>query len=1226
MKQMFRMLMVLLALSLAGVAGPASAYYDDVHFALTYYIARQVGYTPEQAYRIANADVSVDYSYQTEPVQAGSLYAAFRSIAAMPETQEPRWRFHAFRNENIFPDAVGDGSQAAEADRGINAQQVALWQRAIEDRNPGVFLHFLQDKLPHARYGSAYGHWDIVFEKHAAVAERYGLPMGGTTDWLGYREHAKEPNLTMVQTTFEVLAGYMKKISPGQTPNAFDPAAFTDVLQALRDANPYPPALQGKVLEVLKNQKGATGVGFGEDVINRLGNGASIIMPSTDPDSGLSAPETAEVLKHLRGPDLTAAVAVVDAEMARRRWPLAGDWADGNTPSEAVPPVPTAATRYRFDLAGRLEAPGQADDYVLTGTLKLSVRRAGTADSAGASAQVRIRLATALSDRQGNALGDPRTAVINGEALSLENLPIGDLIVEVAGGGGGAPVSEKVLIRKQVETYFFDLPAVAEPAVTSTLPAELDAAHTRLNDLLAQLRGQRDQAVQRFDTALAALRNQLAQRQAASARTPPAPADSQDAAALCERIDAADLSLTATLAQIGAEQDQVETALQQARQRAERCADAADANAAEGALQQARGLADEIDRQATALALLAVQVEGLEVQRRQRRAQRGATGGAASAAGAAVAAVDFADAEAAWAELQRFDRAWSNAEAERERHELERLAHAIDAEPELQQPTLRAALARLHGLIDEIAQLGLEPRDLQQHAGQLAALRASAAAPPPVAGNDDRWLDAADPGACLERPPIDMAHGMEQADTSRALAQLALDKLGTDVEASLRACRSRLATVLDPAAAVAAKHCRYEGSEAYWDEAQQRPMCRCPAGRRWNADRSACVDDRDAQLAATDCSRFPNTEPAWSEAKQKVVCTCIAGTQVVAGQQACEPDQATRLAQQRCTVAHSEPYWNEQEQRPGCRCEGGYVYDEIFKECEIDRDAQVRAADCSAYDHAEAYWDADAGRAACRCVDGYKSDPVAHTCTADVAALLAAADCSKWPNSTPQWDAGNDKVQCQCIEGYRYDARSEACERDIDALLANADCSAWPGSAPLWDQDKQEVRCECVQGTRYNDDTQRCERELSVAERVAALDCSIYPNTEPYWDAGQEQPMCRCRNGFQQDVYGGGCVAVPVVIACDTASKSGANPPETITVEIGSASGIAQFRYEMFTVPDRMVVEYGGQVVADTGCVGGSSSVPVDLSGYSSEVIIHVTPNCRGDDDTEWNFTLSCPQ
>lgn len=1207
MKRISRMFMALIALCLAGVTGSARAYYDDVHFALTYYIARQVGYTPEQAYRVAKADVSIDYSYRTEPVQMASVSGFLSSEWGSAYASEPRWRFHAFRNQIKFPLSTGNGAQAADADRMINETQAWLWKQAIEDRNPGVFLHFLQDKVPHARYGSAFGHWPLDSQDDTDAHKRMGLTIGGSTDWLSFRD--EQSNLDMVRSSFEALALYLHHISPGQTPRAFDPNAFIDLLRAMRQANPVPPPLAGKTLRALIQLK--------------LGLSTQPGLRSAMDDDfrdAIGPEENVLLARHASGPEIAYALRAIDQLMAQQHWSV-----DGGVPYETVPSPPSEINGYDFDSLGRLKDSDDVDRYVLTGSMQVKLRRPGGQADTDAAAQVTVRLAKTRREDPEPLLAGPTSVAIIGDALRIDNLPIGELIVEVS-RPGQASVVETTKLVKALETMLIDLPAAAELAATSTLPAELESASTRLNDLLAQLRAQRDQAVQRFEAALAALRNQLAQRQAASVRAPSAPPDSQETAALCERIDAADLSLTATLAQIAAENDQVETALQQAQQRASRCADAADASAAEGQLQQARGLVEEIDRQATALALLAVQVEGLEAQRGQRKAQRGAAGGAASAAGATVAAVDFADVEAAWADLQRFDRAWSNAEAERERHELERFASAIDAAPEPQQPASRAALARLHALIDEIAQLGLEPRDLQQHAGQLAALRASAAAPTPVAGNDERWLDAADPGACLERPPIDMAHGMEQADTSRALAQLALDKLGTAVETSLRACRSRLATPLDPAAAVAAKQCSYAGSEAYWDEAQQRPMCRCPTGRRWNADRSACVDDRDAQLAATDCSRYPNTEPTWSEAKQKAVCTCIAGTQIVAGQQACEPDQATRLAQQRCTAAHSEPYWNEQEQRPGCRCEDGYVHDEIFKECEIDRDAQVRAADCTAYDHAEAYWDADAGRAACRCMEGYKSDPVAHTCTADVAALLAAADCSKWPHSTPQWDAGNDKVQCQCVEGYRYDARSEACERDIDSVLANTDCSAWPGSAPLWDQDKQEVRCECVQGTRYNEYAQRCERESSPAERVAALDCSIYLNTEAYWDAGQEQPMCHCREGFQQDVYGGGCVAVPVVIACDTASKSGANPPETITVEIGSAVGIAQFHYEMFTVPDRMVVEYGGQVVADTGCVGGSSSIPVDLSGYAGQVIIHVTPNCRGDNDTEWNFTLSCPQ
>ena len=85
---------------------PAAAYYDDVHYALTYYIARQIGYTPEQAYRIASATVSVDWSPETEPVQVAwrneNRYLIINPLSGVwqtPTAQEPRWRFHSFRNE-----------------------------------------------------------------------------------------------------------------------------------------------------------------------------------------------------------------------------------------------------------------------------------------------------------------------------------------------------------------------------------------------------------------------------------------------------------------------------------------------------------------------------------------------------------------------------------------------------------------------------------------------------------------------------------------------------------------------------------------------------------------------------------------------------------------------------------------------------------------------------------------------------------------------------------------------------------------------------------------------------------------------------------------------------------------------------------------------------------------------------------------------------------------------
>src|SRR5687768_9765470 len=92
---------------------PAQAHYDDVHYALNYYVARLVGYTPEQAYRIAAACVSVDYSPSTEPVHGN-----FNPTPVSCDNQEPRWKFHAFRDECQFPFSVfPNDSQAAIADQ-----------------------------------------------------------------------------------------------------------------------------------------------------------------------------------------------------------------------------------------------------------------------------------------------------------------------------------------------------------------------------------------------------------------------------------------------------------------------------------------------------------------------------------------------------------------------------------------------------------------------------------------------------------------------------------------------------------------------------------------------------------------------------------------------------------------------------------------------------------------------------------------------------------------------------------------------------------------------------------------------------------------------------------------------------------------------------------------------------------------------------------------------------
>lgn len=134
-------------------------------------------------------------------------------------------------------------------------------------------------------------------------------------------------------------------------------------------------------------------------------------------------------------------------------------------------------------------------------------------------------------------------------------------------------------------------------------------------------------------------------------------------------------------------------------------------------------------------------------------------------------------------------------------------------------------------------------------------------------------------------------------------------------------------------------------------------------------------------------------------------------------------------------------------------------------------------------------------------------------------------------------------------------------------------------------------------------------------------------NAVSVWNPAQQKNLCQCADNFILGSDKKSCIPKPepVVIACNSTTKAGTNPPQTIVVNVGRNAGTATFQYQMFDVPDHMMVQYGGQVVADTGCVSGGKSLPLVLSGASEQVTIVVQPACRKSDRTEWNFTLSCP-
>lgn len=307
----FVQVVLLMALS----ATPGWSYYDDVHFHLTYYIARVVGFTPAQATKIAGANVSVDYSQRTEPVQG------FWPTEA---TQAPRFRFHAFRDESRFPASIGDMENAAEADRAIRGQQVVLWNAGLEDKNPGAFLHFFQDRWPHHRYGSKGGHWsdssDTFGFGNLAIAVVARLAMGGTTDWLSYQQKLSvdqptRSNERLFEDTARALGRFMK-LAGGQTARTVSAADHAQVLEALRQANVYPEPI------------------FPAD-IPRIGKLTAGIIARTPEDE-------AKYGKHLDGPDLAAVTRILNEALHSR----------GMSDS-----IPARHPRYDFNAAGRLLNP-----------------------------------------------------------------------------------------------------------------------------------------------------------------------------------------------------------------------------------------------------------------------------------------------------------------------------------------------------------------------------------------------------------------------------------------------------------------------------------------------------------------------------------------------------------------------------------------------------------------------------------------------------------------------------------------------------------------------------------------------------------------------------------------------------------------------------------------------------------------------------------------------------
>ncbi|HEY8559449.1 MAG TPA: DUF6765 family protein [Pyrinomonadaceae bacterium] len=164
-------LIIIFGFILAFSVQNVNAYDNDTHFWLTYYLAIKSGYSPTQATQIASATISVDFDSHTTPVfpRSNFRYDILKPNVVM---QNVRIYLHALPLRETFQNQFPE-QKYTTSDPKIETDPVALefldklvlekqnyrWGRVLEFKdNPGVFLHYLQDKYAHRGFTSVMGH------------------------------------------------------------------------------------------------------------------------------------------------------------------------------------------------------------------------------------------------------------------------------------------------------------------------------------------------------------------------------------------------------------------------------------------------------------------------------------------------------------------------------------------------------------------------------------------------------------------------------------------------------------------------------------------------------------------------------------------------------------------------------------------------------------------------------------------------------------------------------------------------------------------------------------------------------------------------------------------------------------------------------------------------------------------------------------------------------------
>jgi len=470
---------------------------------------------------------------------------------------------------------------------------------------------------------------------------------------------------------------------------------------------------------------------------------------------------------------------------------------------------------------------------------------------------------------------------------------------------------------------------------------------------------------------------------------------------------------------------------------------------------------------------------------------------------------------------------------------------------------------------------------------------------------------------------------------------------------------------------------------AEWDPVNEVVVCSCIDNYKWDEAQKKCITIEQAALNESACASDPHGHPQWDSINQVVVCNCDEDFSWDEIQKKCLSNMQTLLEHADCAgVQGATAEWDPVTGQVNCSCtDPYYTWDANQKKCVPNIQSILDNSDCSQWPNTEPKWDYGNNEPYCDCMAGYTWDENYEKCISLPERLVAESDCSQYPNAEPVWDPVSEQVMCECKAGYEWDETDTKCVSIMMAQVQDFDCSYLPNTEPVWDPVNEEVYCDCKPGYEWAADLQGCkkigqeENQTQTQEQTQTEDCSNYPNSQAIWDPSSEQYICDCKPGFQWNSRRTACepitkkpsvnwgdvlnVAVGILDAANTGNNSfltsfansgssgssssqqtvrhqsncndqqqaGGDAAEVHTIDLGQSSGSFVFDYNVYSVKDQIIVAQGNRTIYNTGCVSGSKSVTLKLSGYGNRVTVRVNPNCSSSTSgTKWNFTVHCPK